>query len=607
MRGPRSLAPGALVAALALALAAAVPAAPSAEGQGTGDAVDLVYFGDLRPVLLRVHVRIDGKPHAEVWDAFLAKVFKYLDRDGNGVLSKEEAERAPTPQQLLRHLQGTSVYDQFVPLQNGRQGNVTAKMADLDANKDGKVTLDELKAYYKKAGTHPVSVTMGPNKGDSEALTEALFKHLDVNKDGKLSKEELAAAPERLRRLDTDDDEMISVGELVPNRFGESEAIVYGGDPTPAALPENSPFFRIEPGTPPDRLARRLLTHYDKDRNGKLSAKEIGLDAADFAALDRNKDGQLDLAELAAFAARRPDLELLYQMGQVPRGKAPGGLLKLVVEESQRGQGGERLQPVSLFSADGKPRPLAGAVAKGTNGGLKLGLPDAYLDFQAGQSMAMNSAGVRQYYLQQFKEADVNKKGYLERKLVENNQYQYFLSFFVLADRNGDGKLTEQELRDFLDLQSAGSACVVTLTLHDLGRGLFELIDVAPRDGRLGLRELRTAWSRLAPLDRDGDGCIARTEVPRQLELAVRQSGLNYPYSYFAVEVGYRAQAAPPPLTRGPAWFRKMDRNADGDVSPREWLGTEEEFKKIDTDGDGLISAEEAERYDALVKKQQKH
>ena len=44
----------------------------------------------------------------------------------------------------------------------------------------------------------------------------------------------------------------------------------------------------------------------------------------------------------------------------------------------------------------------------------------------------------------------------------------------------------------------------------------------------------------------------------------------------------------------GPLWFRKMDRNGDGDVSPREFLGTLEDFRKIDTDGDGLIDAQEA-------------
>ena len=48
--------------------------------------------------------------------------------------------------------------------------------------------------------------------------------------------------------------------------------------------------------------------------------------------------------------------------------------------------------------------------------------------------------------------------------------------------------------------------------------------------------------------------------------------------------------------TKGPLWFRKMDRNGDGDVSSREFLGTPADFRRIDTNGDGLIDAEEAER-----------
>jgi hypothetical protein len=37
-----------------------------------------------------------------------------------------------------------------------------------------------------------------------------------------------------------------------------------------------------------------------------------------------------------------------------------------------------------------------------------------------------------------------------------------------------------------------------------------------------------------------------------------------------------------------------MDRNHDGDVSAREFLGTAEDFRKLDADGDGLIDAKEA-------------
>ena len=55
-----------------------------------------------------------------------------------------------------------------------------------------------------------------------------------------------------------------------------------------------------------------------------------------------------------------------------------------------------------------------------------------------------------------------------------------------------------------------------------------------------------------------------------------------------------------PAPARGPLWFRKMDLNGDGDVSPREFLGTLEAFKKLDLDGDGLISREEAEAAEAL-------
>ena len=38
-----------------------------------------------------------------------------------------------------------------------------------------------------------------------------------------------------------------------------------------------------------------------------------------------------------------------------------------------------------------------------------------------------------------------------------------------------------------------------------------------------------------------------------------------------------------------------MDRNRDGDVSRREFLGTREQFDRLDRDHDGLIAPAEAE------------
>ncbi len=37
-----------------------------------------------------------------------------------------------------------------------------------------------------------------------------------------------------------------------------------------------------------------------------------------------------------------------------------------------------------------------------------------------------------------------------------------------------------------------------------------------------------------------------------------------------------------------------MDRNRDGDVSRREFVGTDAAFRALDIDGDGLLSPAEA-------------
>ena len=45
----------------------------------------------------------------------------------------------------------------------------------------------------------------------------------------------------------------------------------------------------------------------------------------------------------------------------------------------------------------------------------------------------------------------------------------------------------------------------------------------------------------------------------------------------------------------GPRWFQRMDRNRDGDISPREFLFDPTLFIKLDRDHDQLISPAEAE------------
>jgi len=46
----------------------------------------------------------------------------------------------------------------------------------------------------------------------------------------------------------------------------------------------------------------------------------------------------------------------------------------------------------------------------------------------------------------------------------------------------------------------------------------------------------------------------------------------------------------------GPAWFLNMDRNQDGEVTWREFVGPRDVFEGLDTDGNGWIDGTEAQQ-----------
>jgi Ca2+-binding EF-hand superfamily protein len=242
-------------------------------------------------------------------------------------------------------------------------------------------------------------------------------------------------------------------------------------------------------------------------------------------------------------------------------------------------------------------------VDRPVDGLVRLTLGDAQVTVRPGNLLGTPvRAGVGRALLQQFQQADTKKQGFVTAADLIGRA-QIFVSLFPLADRNGDGKVTMAEMTALVNLLDEAPMSTVTVAVGEIGRNLFQLLDTNG-DGRLGLRELRTAWDRLAALDKNGDGFISADEIPRQFELTVSQGSFRGALRQPVVvnRTLLTRPGAPRTPARGPLWFRKMDLNGDGDVSPREFLGTQEEFRRIDTDGDGLISVQEAERFDAQVR-----
>jgi Ca2+-binding EF-hand superfamily protein len=414
---------------------------------------------------------------------------------------------------------------------------VVVPFDELDTNRDGRVSRQELLAYYRSCGFERARVTILPDQGRSAALTDILFRLLDTNHDGKLSMQELRGSAAALRRVDLNEDEWITPEELLLHQ------------PMTAArqtLPrtrEEIGFLPLEKNVLTDAQMRSVLAHY------------------------RGKQ-QLDAIAMRALLTRPPDLELIVRLGTLAKDNAR----------------------VALANPIAGPMPPAERV-RSTDEGLLVESGGLALEVLVGRADG-SVRGLHAFYRQQFETADADKRGFLERKQLDDVPTLAVL--FRLADRDADGKLTEAEFDAFLDLHALGAASFVTLTVADQSLGLFDLID-ADRDGRLSLRELFTAWDRLRRYDRDGDGKLARDEFPRQLQARL-VLGKAAPIS------AVNARPAPAPRKpRGPAWFQKLDRNGDGYVSRREFLGPEDLFRKLDTDGDGLISPEEAERLDVRL------
>lgn len=279
-------------------------------GSGSAVAADPVLA--FPTATLRLEITANGKTPEVAWGAFLDNMFDHFDRNGDGILSATEAARVfPLP------LTGRRV--------------AALDFAKLDADQDSTGTRAEFKTFYRTAGFTPIVMFVEPAPPETLALGEALIRALD--RDGKRS------ATKLLRRLDEDEDEVLSASELLSTARGgaiplaglklasseSADAVLrlpLWEKPTLAkasdrfqltgdrlTLPNGVCVLRTTTGPSNLRTTRAFyLAQFKSLAGDKPAAKALFEDdptaqglASLFDAADRNGDAKLTRAELEAF------------------------------------------------------------------------------------------------------------------------------------------------------------------------------------------------------------------------------------------------------------------------------------------------------------------
>jgi Ca2+-binding EF-hand superfamily protein len=544
-------------ALIGLAMVSPLAAAPPPAETDTPERLLLLAPG--QPLRIDLALSIDGRPLAVFWRSRLEELAADADRDRQVRLTVDQAVR------LCEAAAGE--FGAVPPRAELRAALLALAKADKaspdPANQpaDGRIDRNAI-FQYLAASAAPFVVAANITPGSAAA--PALFGLIDVNHDGQLSRSELAAAAACLAVRDFDDDGLISERELIVDPTQHAERTTEEETLTKTA-PKAATLLWIGAETTAASACAAIVRHYDRDSDGRLRVRsagesvEMNLSAEAVRRLDTSGDGLLDAAELAPLVTEPTEILLPLAFGTA-------------------GSAGQ-----AFAVLPGKSSELR--IRKKIDGGFKIYVDDAQIDINRNNRNPQQNSGLEL----RFTRFDADKSGYLDAK--ESQADPLVASAFAGMDADGDGQVVASEFQTYIETQNASAAARLRLEVIDRGQDLFSVVD-SNGDGLLTPRELAEAVALIDSEDRNGDGMLSGMEIPARWSLNVaRGSSRQLDARPVRLRVREKQLAAG---EAGPVWFRKMDRNHDGDVSQREYLGTAADFLVADTSGDGLIDAAEA-------------
>lgn len=508
------------------------------------DGYHVIVLAPQTPVVVHVAVEFDeGTTIADNRLTYADRWFQRLDRDNSETLDASEATRVPS-------------FGRFEEI----PGQMLEEWSRLDiAPANGQLSRKEMLAHVNAAMGSGLSI-----KRPRRPATQTVILHprLDGDGDGQVSIDELLTGLSALSPFDFDDDQSLSAAELQPfprSMRGANEFIDEG----------ETPFVTLDESTDVDALAHRLISQYG--RGNEISPDAIGIDDKRVRNLDINDDGQLNSEELRGYLSE-PMAEMRMTL------HFPSRRLK-------RLQAGDVTRPDAVVIREESTRRQLVTQMGGLN--VEAEIQDARGSF--------NSITQR-FRSTQFGIADRDRDDALTPE--EFGRLEIENITFTAVDGNADGQVSMDEFLEFVDLRALLAQCRLEMTVENETTSLFETLDT-DEDYRLSPREFEQGVEPLQSLDRNGNDKLAESELVTRYTLAF---AITRPAEFddLVGSVGFNQMSDETqlpivrPVTRGPEWFRKMDRNQDGDVTWREFLGPRETFDRLDEDGNGLIDDSEA-------------
>jgi Ca2+-binding EF-hand superfamily protein len=371
-------------------------------------------------------------------------------------------------------------------------------------------------------------------------------------------KEELALA---FSALDSDNNGRVSRSEF--KKYCDE----HGGSPI---------VVRVEPPSAEDvRLSGVFREWFDEDHDSKFAPGELRRAVRTMSRFDLNEDGAVDLDELLGSAIPQPSQASLLTDGpSVTSGRSVRVQINLKETSS------------SVRVDEGTAKliiPAGGSSASITRfRGPKCTWT---LAIDTGRRLPnVKSAG--DFLAAQFQNVLGDQTELTLHQIRQDPGLGGLSGLAPIADHNGDERLSLAELQSFIELVTAALRSQIWVTMTDRSGNLFGVLD-ANMDGRLGVLELAQVTDVLG---------VEETiqALPQQFQITLGAAPIR---SWGGMLVPSLPKQGAAPVTgepTGPKWFQALDRNRDGIVSGREFVGPPEAFERLDSNRDGMISRAEA-------------